>query len=650
MTKMSQEAYEKQLAELHEYLKSDTPAKNFRRVWEDGRDYQHWIMSKPYWEVAMELPPLVIAAAKYGKPKGDGKWIWPVVEPARMEEIFGSVHDRFVEQLREMMAGAIDHHHTHESKRYEEFERRFLAYERYKEFKAALDAAGVTQYKTSLTEHGMSDKEIKQLEKFIKDKKAEIAAARGPVRKESAFKAPGKGKYPKFDDTDYANYIDDLRSRYSTSLEQLAGYSGIPLGESQVENMREMLADFDYSEISATLGAQERQPPEDDYGSRGKFYQLLADLPEKLAKSIAENTLPEVDNAIQANRSLLESSEPSTRAVGFKAIRHLKETLAWLSSKFPGMDAPALTEARTKIAQVYDPRWALMAGGPLHEKRMKQIVFTTSPSMPVSEDDVPESINPAKDPVYGHVFMEQALGNLGTMYFVQLKDHYLQASKKVLSNAGSAWQVLQLFPDPEVGRDPDLIRAFGSALEAAADDGELAVEFKPDMTVHAAGTLKLKMSAADVKKLSKRTEELVAAAQANITAEAVLPDAFCKPQKWPYKDALLAQNKVKEAIAAAWEYNWKRKIDIKAVRVDPFPPGTEWIQEFDPLRRPIARLTSSYIGIVYEQDGKTHCVDSGIQLRQLYMLGKGYGEDLNVLFWGVKPYELPPAQVKRLAK
>src|SRR5690606_40549072 len=55
------------------------------------------------------------------------------------------------------------------------------------------------------------------------------------------------------------------------------------------------------------------------------------------------------------------------------------------------MECPELVAAREKVAHAYDPRWALMAGGPLHEKRMKQIVFTTSPSMPVSEDDIPRS-------------------------------------------------------------------------------------------------------------------------------------------------------------------------------------------------------------------------------------------------------------------
>ena len=285
-----------------------------------------------------------------------------------------------------------------------------------------------------------------------------------------------------------------------------------------------------------------------------------------------------------------------------------------------------------------------------HEKRLKEIVFTNSPSMPASIEDIPESLNPAKEAVYGHVFLEQSLANLGTMYFVTIGNERLQVSKKVLNNPHLAYQVLQLFPDPSVGRDPALTRTFGTALQAAADGGELLIEFSPDMTVRASGTLKFKMTAADIKKIPARTDELTAAAEANQTAEAVLPEVFVKAQEWPYKDKVLTPKNIKAAIETAWEYDSKQKITIKHMRVNHYRPGREWDQEMNPRKEPTARLTFSYIGIIYECDGKTFCVEDGIQLRQFYQLREGYGDDLNVLFWSAKPFALPPEQVKRIAK
>lgn len=95
----------------------------------------------------------------------------------------------------------------------------------------------------------------------------------------------------------------------------------------------------------------------------------------------------------------------------------------------------------------------------------------------------------------------------------------------------------------------------------------------------------------------------------------------------------------------------KQSITIKAMRVRYYRPGHEWDVEFDPLKRPVARLVFSYIGIVFEHDGRTFCVDDGIQLRQFWRgPGEGFGEDLNVLVWGGKPFELPPAQIKRVVE
>lgn len=645
---MDKETYTKELASLYDYIRGGEHH-GFQAFWERPRDYERWAMAgrhtMGYWDVVKGLPPLIAAAEKHGRPDtGGGKWFWSLVSPEIMERIFGDEMKKVVEQFKDIMASVPE---AHRGNYYEKVESFILAYKHLNEFAELLKAAGVTQYKTSLTDHGMSTKEVKALEKWLSEKEAEIEADRNPAPKESLFEAPKKGKYPKFDDTEYSEYLGELREKYSKPLDRLIDY-GLPLVDNHFEEMAEKLADFDFVEISATLGAQKRQPP-DENGA--KTYELYANLMQRISDRFAETTVADVDKALAENlKTLSDPVLKSMHGYAFDAIREIRRELSWLLTAFPAMDCPALVETRIKVAQAFDPRWALMSGGPLHEKLLKEIVFTRSPSMPTSVDDIPDSLNPAKEAVYGHVFFEQSLANLGTMYFVMMGNERLQVSKKVLNNPHLAYQVLQLFPDPSVGRDPALIRTFGTALQASADSGELLVEFSPDMTVRASGTLKLKMTAADIKKIPARTDELAAAAEANQTAEAVLPEVFAKAQKWPYKDKVLAAENVKTAIETAWEYDSKQKIVIKHMRVNHYRPGREWDQEMNPRKEPIARLTFSYVGIIYEYDGKTFCVEDGIQLRQFYQLREGYGGDLNVLFWGAKPYALPPEQVKRIAK
>lgn len=650
---MTNDQYEKEMLELHEHIKSADLGRMSNWL-TSTHTFHLFTCSDSYWEVFRELPRLIAAAIEYGRPSGGGKWAYSLVDPYVYEErVFGTVYEDYVQQIREVLDGNPESRlRGGEEARIEFYEEHILAWSRLKEFQSGVKEAGITRFKSDLTEHGLSAKEIKAFEKWIKEKSAEAEAFRNPAAKAPLFEAPKKGKYPVFDDTEYNRYISDLQNRYRDALDLLISY-GLPFSSDRFEKLATTLEDFDYEEICATFGAQKRWPPEDDYGSYANLYETYANLPQLITKRFAETTAGEVDSMLEERLKILnDSSKKATHAWAFAHIREMKQELAWLAWKFPMMECPELVAAREKVAHAYDPRWALMAGGPLHEKRMKQIVFTTSPSMPVSEDDIPESINPIQEPVYAHVFMDQSLENHASlsMYFVIMKNERVQAAGKLL-NRNSAYQVLQLFPDPKVGRDPELIRTFGKALESAADEGELLVKFSPDMTEQASGTLKLKMSAADIKKISARTEELVAAAEANRTAEAVLPDIFAEPQKWPYKDQLLTKEKVKEAIERYWEYGMKQSIAIKAMRVRYYRPGHEWDVEFDPLKRPVARLVFSYIGIVFEHDGRTFCVDDGIQLRQFWRgPGEGFGEDLNVLVWGGKPFELPPAQIKRVVE
>lgn len=466
-----------------------------------------------------------------------------------------------------------------------------------------------------------------------------------------AKKASGskKADYPKFDDTEYVAYLKQLHDKYVNALEEITGYDGLHHSlmrdESKIATLKEKLADFDYAEISATLGAQDRWPPKDDYMGSEQTYEFFGTLSQKLKESFDGKTTENFAMLLDEFAGHVKSGG-SMAGYGFNGLRLLKKTLDWLAEKFPQVDSERLSEMRAKVAREFDPRWATMSAGPLHDKYMGEIRFSSSNALPLF-DEWPESLNPAKDYIYAHVFLDRAMKDIamGDMLFIQAGNERYQFNLRFMPG-DQAYVCLYILP--ESSRNPDLIRTMGKALLAA--DGELRFVFTPIVEESAVGTLKMKMTKAEAGKLAERIEELAKRAEANQTAANVLPEIFVKSQKWPYKDKALAQENVIAAIEEAWEYNSKEKIKVRHLRVNHYRPGWEWDLEVDPWERPTQRLTFSYVGMIYERDGKTFCVDDGIQFRQFPMPGKGFSEDLNVLFWGVNPFELPPEQVKRIAK
>lgn len=643
---LTREAYSAELASLADHLKGNNELGGFQRLWETPSDYQRWTMNDAMWDIVKQLPPLVAAAGKFGKPDGSGKWIWKIVSPDRMKSIFGEEADSLALSLKELATVDWSTRFTHRERQFQEVEARMLAYRRYREFVAGLEAAGVTQYRTALTDHGFSADELKALEKFIAGKSGEIDKARNPGSKAPLFEPPKAGKHPKFDDTGYTRYLQELRAKYRDVLENMVSSSGIPLGETQVERMMGQLEAFDYAQISATLGAQKRRPPQDEQGLNEKMYELLGTLPQALARSFEDGTAGRVEESIRDSIQLLKSSEASSRSSGFSTLRRLKNLLRWLARKMP-IDSQAFVDAQAAIAREFDPRWAAISAGPLHEKYMGQIRFSGSNALPLT-DDWPEALNPAKDFIYAHVFLDKAIRDVATggMLFVEAGEQRYPFNLQALPG-DSAYLCISVLP--ENGRNPDLIRTIGKALLAA--DGELEFVVTPIVERSAAGTLAMKMSASDAAKVASRIEALAARAQENRTAAAVLPEAFAKTQKWPYKDQVLTPEKVRQAIEAAWEHDRGEKVEVLHMRVNHYRPGYEWDLEVGPLQMPVARLAFSYIGIVFRHQGRVFAVEDGIQVRQFWKgHGQGYGDDLNVLFWGVKPFELPPEQVQRIAK
>ncbi|TFZ07225.1 hypothetical protein EZ313_11640 [Ramlibacter henchirensis] len=643
---LTREEYSAELASLAGHLKSNNELGGFQRFWETPTDYQRWTMNNAFWDIVQQFPPLVAAAEKFQKRDGGGKWIWKIVSPQLMQSILGEEADRLAASLKELTTVDWSTRFTHRDRQFQEIEARMLAYSRYREFVAGLEAAGVTQYKTALTDHGFSAKELKELEKFIAGNAGEIDKARNPGPKEPLFEAPTAGNPPKFDDTEYTQYMRELRAKYADALESMTGSSGISLDETHVEKMMVTLDDFDYARISATLGAQKRWPPQDEHGLNAKTYELLATLPQAFARAFEGKTAKDIQESIQNSLQLLESSEASSRNWAFNTLRHLANLLRWLSQKIP-IESQAFIDARTAIAREFDPRWAAMSAGPLHEKYMGQIKFSGSNALPLT-DEWPEALNPAKDCIYAHVFLDKAIKDVatGNMLFIEAGDQRYQFDLQKLPG-DSAYLCVSVLP--ENGRNPDLVRTLGRALLGAA--GELEFVITPLGERAAVGTLKMKMTKADAAKVPARIEELAARADANRTAAAVLPENFTRAQKWPYKDEVLTPKKVKEAIETAWEHNRQEKIDVLHMRVNHYRPGYEWDLEVSPVQVPVARLAFSYIGIIYEHKGKVFAVEDGIQVRQFWKgHGQGYGDDLNILFWGAKPYQLPPEQVQRISK
>ncbi|HEX7046335.1 MAG TPA: hypothetical protein VF275_02015 [Gammaproteobacteria bacterium] len=648
--KLTSEAYSEELAALHEHIKATREVSEVLSAWKDYNGYKRWAMEKHYWDLVVEFPPLIAAAHEHGRPQGSGKYIWNAFGEETLEKVFGEDHDRFATQLKALMDKTQSNYYSQEDY-YDDNYQHVLAYQRFQAFEASLIAHGVKQYKTALADHGLSAAEVKKIEAYLAKMEKEIGSFRNPAPKESLFEAPKKGKYPTFDDTEYTQYLGDVWSKYGKSLDSLKTY-GLPLSSSDFERVTAPLEGFDYAEICATLGAQKRFPPEDGQGSNVRTYELIAALPAAITTVFENKTLAGIEAEINTSTEYLKNAQGGMRSFGFNGLRDLKMALSWLSRRFPGIESEALEDAKAKVAAVYDPLWAVMSAGAVHEKHLGEIRFSSSPTLPPGDGDWPEALNPAKEAIYGHVFLNEAISNLGTMYFVMMGEQRLQASKKVMSNPDSAYQVLQLFPDPSVGKDPDLVNTFGTALEAAVANGELKIEFSPDMKLAASGTLKLKMSKADAGKIKARTQELAAAAEANVTKEAVLPENFTRPFK-PYADPLLQYDNLVEAIEEAWSLNWQgKKIKVKHLRVNYYKgKAMEWTEELNPFRSPVARLTDSYVGMVYEgDDGRTYVAPDGIQFRQFHQRGKGYGTALNVLFWGVKPFALPPEQVERIAR
>lgn len=642
---LTREEYAAELANLAGHLKGNHELGGFQRFWETPNDYQRWTMDDAFWDIVKQLPPLVAAAEKFQKPDGSGKWIWKIVSPQLMASIFGEEADRLASALTELITVDWSQRFTHRDRQFEEIEARMLAWRRYREFVAGLEAAGVTQYRTALTEHGISARELQAVEKFIAGKAGDIGKARHPAPKEPLFEVPKAGGPPRLDDTEYTRYMSELWTKYGDVLEQMAR-SGVSLNETQAGQAMEQLDDFDYAQIGATLGQQGRWPPQDEQGLNAKTYELLATLPQAVGRAFEANTAKEIQESVETSLQLLGSGEASTRSWAFDRLRHLRNLLRWLSRKIP-IDSRAFVDARTAIAREFDPRWAAISAGPLHEKYMGQIRFSSSNALPLT-DEWPQALNPARDFIYAHVFLDKAIKDVATggMLMVEAGGQRYAFDLRKLP-VDSAYLCVSVLP--ENGRNPDLVRTLGKALLAAS--GELEFVITPHVDRSAVGMLRIEMSAADAAKLPARIEALAARAEANRTAAAVLPEAFARPQTWPYKDRVLAPQKVRQAIEAAWEHNRGDRIDVLHMRVNHYRPGYEWDLEVGPLQVPVARLAFSYIGIVFEHGGKVFAVEDGIQLRQFWKgPGQGYGDDLNVLFWGAKPFELPAGQVRRIAR
>ena len=159
--------YSAELARLADHLKSHAELGGFLRLWQTTSDYQRWTMDDAGWAIVKRFPPLVAAAAEFRKPDGGGKWIWKIVSPELMDSVFGEEADRLAADLKELATVDWSTRFTRRERQLEEIEARLLAYSRYREFVAGLQAAGVTRYRTALTDHGMSADELKALEEFI---------------------------------------------------------------------------------------------------------------------------------------------------------------------------------------------------------------------------------------------------------------------------------------------------------------------------------------------------------------------------------------------------------------------------------------------------------------------------------------------------
>ena len=642
---LTREAYAAELASLADHLKANHELGGFQRFWETAGDPQRWAMSPAFWDIVQQLPPLVAAAERFQKPEGSGKWIWKIVSPALMSGIFGEEADRLAASLNELATVDWSTRFTHRDRQFQEIDARVLAYRRYQAFVAALHAAGVTHYRTALTDHGLSPGQLEAVERFIAARAAQLDGAAGPAGKAPLFAEPSTGAPPAFGDAEYTRYMAQLRAKYQDVLAGLVGFGGMPLTGPAVQETMQALEDFDYAGIGATLGAQKRWPPPDEEGAGARMYELLATLPQAFAQAFERTTARDVRETLDNALALLASGEASTRGWAFDTLRQLDTVLRWLASKIP-IESPAFAEARAAVAQAFGPRWAAMSAGPLHEKYKGQIRFSDSPSLPLA-DAWPQALNPARDFIYAHVFLDKAIRDIatGNMLFIEAGDQRYRFDLQALPG-DSAYLCVSVLP--ENGRNPDLVRTLGKALLAAG--GELAFAVTPIVERSAVGTLQLEMTRAEAARLPARIEELAARAAANRTAAAVLPEAFTRPQPWPYVDEVLAPQKVKAAIERAWEHDRGEAATVLHMRVNHWRPGREWDLEVSPLNVPVARLAFSYLGIVFEHQGKVFAIEDGIQVRQFWKgPGQGYGEDLDVLFWGAKPLQLPPEQVRRIA-
>lgn len=602
------------------------------------------------WQFVMrEFPPLIDAALKFGRPARftNGRVVWSMIDPATLADRFKDDASRLAadfkrlldDEWRKELEGRSDYQRL-----MDEFAK---AFHRFNEFSGML-ADRLPQLEFALTSFGLSEEELKKLEQLVGTLTAPAKPKEGK-KSDCPFPPPGKGKYPKFDDAQLVDYIKSVKSKYESGLDALTGFGGIALADTAVERMRENLADFDYGEICATLGAQKRRPPA-GHGA-DDFYDLLAMLPQRVATNIDEHSAAEISERVRVNVDMLNRDDALAREEGFRGLRALYELLNWLNATIPGIPSRALADAREQLAREFEPRWAAVSGGPAHDLYLRRVVFTGSASVPQRDEQLPAELNPVKESVYAHVFLDRPLSAISTgMLFLEVGDDRFIMQVSDFPNRDSAYLRLDLLPDADVGKNPELIRFFGKALAAAGDELECVIT--PAGEKLAVGTLKVKLGKADAAKLDKRVEKLAEAAEENRTRDAVLPEIFTKPFK-PYKDKALALDKLVDAIEQAWERNTHgEKIDVLAVRVNHYKgPGKEWREEFNPFEEPVQRLTDSFVGIVFKTaDGRTCCVEDGIQFRQFYTRGKGYVGDLDVLFWGLKPFALPAEQVKRLAK
>lgn len=649
---MTRDAFHERLETISGDMQSDVFI-DFQRLWSSRGINFYGRMTQDQWDFVMrEFVPLMASAVVHERPARFGagsRTVWGMIGNA-VEEKFS---ERDVEDLVEALRKPLDEEWLNELRERPTFVRMAEEYvncwDRYHELAAAIEEYGFESVKTSLADHGMSKKEIGDVKKIIDGFRKEIDdASAPPAGKAPLIQPPTSGKWPKLDDDAYVQYLKDLKSRYESGIDALTGWGGIALEENASQRMMENLADFDYAAVRATLGEQKRWPPEGQWVD--DFYEKLAKLPELVAKNIEEHSAEEISRRITDCVDMLKRDDELARNEGFTGLRRLHRLLNWLTDTVPGIESRALVDARAGLAREFEPRWAAASGGPAHDRFLGQIVFTSNPGFPQLDEVPPTAINPVKDSIYAHVFLDRPLNAISTgMLFLEAGDDRFIMQIGQFPNKDSAYVRLDLLPDSDVGKNPELVQFFGKALESAG--GELECVITPAGEKLATGTLKLEFGKTDAGKLGKHVEKIAAAAEENRTRDAVLPEIFTKPFK-PYKDKVLALEQLVAAIEGAWERNtYGEKIKVTAVRVNHYKgPGKEWREEFNPFKEPVQRLTDSFVGIVYEtSDGKTRCVEDGIQFRQFYTRGKGYGTELDVLFWGLKPFTLPTEQVKRVA-